>query len=155
MRLTTLFLSALLAWHPQPAQAKPVEPVEAEASMSPPLEDHARALRETLRAAGLVPGPAAALIPEDFAPSTVLNASFGGKAVKLGNLFRVSEVAEAPTLGFDAEVRNKRMHLHLFFLFTFSFSLFFLFFFFFFCRGDGERDMYLHKPYGVFALLKQ
>lgn len=111
MRLTTLFLSALLAWHPQPAQAKPAE--ASEASMSPPLEDHARALRETLRAAGLVPGPAAALIPEDFAPSTVLNVSFGGKAVQLGNLFRVSEVAEAPTLGFDAEVRKKH-HFHLF-----------------------------------------
>ncbi|KAI9903713.1 hypothetical protein N3K66_000242 [Trichothecium roseum] len=100
MRLASLLFSALLAWQPQVAQAKPVE---AEASMSPPLEDHARVLRETLRAAGLVPGPAAALVPEDFAPSTVLNVSFGDKAVELGNLFRVSEVADAPTLGFDAE----------------------------------------------------
>lgn len=143
MRLSaTLLLSALLAWHPQPAQAKPVEPAEpVEASMSPPLEDHARALRETLRAAGLVPGPAAALIPEDFAPSTVLNVSFGGKAVELGNLFRVSEVAEAPTLGFDAEVR-KNIIFH-----SFSFYLHFhsLTFFISFCCGDGERDMYLGR----------
>lgn len=70
-------------------------------------ENHQTRLLSTLKEANLVPGPASSLIPAEFKPTTQLNVSFGSKAVDLGNLFRVSEVKNAPSLSFESEVRSR------------------------------------------------
>lgn len=67
------------------------------------LAAHALALAASLSQAGLVPG-LAPLIPDNFTPSTQLGVAYGNKSVELGNLFRVSEVASAPTISFSKEV---------------------------------------------------
>ncbi|KFA53801.1 hypothetical protein S40293_01732 [Stachybotrys chartarum IBT 40293] len=63
------------------------------------------ALQASLEKAKLVPGSAETLIPKDFQPTTTLKVDFGGKAVELGNLLRVSEVKTAPSVSFAAEVK--------------------------------------------------
>ncbi|KAI1801201.1 PEBP-like protein [Daldinia bambusicola] len=67
------------------------------------LVDHATALRSSLSSANLVPGPASALIPADFAPTTQLTISFGDKAVDLGTFFRAGECKQAPQIAFSPE----------------------------------------------------
>jgi hypothetical protein len=68
-------------------------------------QTHGERLSQTLRDAGLVPGPAAELIPEDFRPRTVLEVSYGSRAVDLGNsLFRVRETKVQPVISFQREV---------------------------------------------------
>ncbi|EGR51414.1 uncharacterized protein TRIREDRAFT_104288 [Trichoderma reesei QM6a] len=67
------------------------------------LDALAEALSASLSSANLVPGPAQALVPPDFKPTTRLSISFDGKDVELGNLFRVSEVKLAPFVSFEAE----------------------------------------------------
>ncbi|OTB17231.1 hypothetical protein K445DRAFT_348696 [Daldinia sp. EC12] len=67
------------------------------------LADHATALKSSLASANLVPGPASALIPADFAPTTRLTVSFGDKAVDLGTFFRSGECKQAPQISFSVE----------------------------------------------------
>lgn len=68
------------------------------------LQTHGERLPQTLGDAKLVPGPAAELIPEGFRPTTRLDVSYGGKAVDLGNLFRVRETKVQPDISFQREV---------------------------------------------------
>lgn len=75
-----------------------------------PLDALASALSTSLSSAHLVPGPAEALIPPAFKPTTRLSISFDGKDVELGNLFRVSEVKLAPFVSFEAEVSPFQPH---------------------------------------------
>jgi hypothetical protein len=74
------------------------------------LDALAEALSASLSSANLVPGPAQALVPPDFKPTTRLSISFDGKDVELGNLFRVSEVKLAPFVSFEAEVSPLSIH---------------------------------------------
>ncbi|KAJ4153840.1 hypothetical protein LMH87_010310 [Akanthomyces muscarius] len=60
-------------------------------------------LTTSLEEAHLVPGAAAALIPASFAPSADLSVSFGDAPVQLGNLLRVSQVQQKPTISFQIE----------------------------------------------------
>ncbi|KAI1464255.1 PEBP-like protein [Daldinia caldariorum] len=71
------------------------------------LADHVAALRSSLSSANLVPGPASALIPADFAPTTPLAVSFGDKAVTLGTFFRAGECKQAPRISFLPEEAEK------------------------------------------------
>jgi len=64
----------------------------------------AQALRKGLAEAGLVPGPAASLVPKDFSPSTQLAIKFGDRLIELGTLFRASECKAAPSVTFAPEV---------------------------------------------------
>lgn len=68
------------------------------------LQTHGERLPQTLGDAKLVPGPAAELIPEGFRPTTKLEVSYDGKAVDLGNLFRVRETKIQPVVQFQREV---------------------------------------------------
>ena len=68
------------------------------------LQTHGERLPQTLSDAKLVPGPAAELIPEGFRPRTKLEVSYGGKALDLGNLFRVRETKVQPVISFQREV---------------------------------------------------
>ncbi|UKZ92894.1 uncharacterized protein TrAFT101_007827 [Trichoderma asperellum] len=68
-----------------------------------PLSSFAQVLTSSLAEAKLVPGSAEALIPRGFEPTTRLGVSFEGRDVELGNLFRVSEVKQAPFVSFEAE----------------------------------------------------
>lgn len=68
------------------------------------LQTHGERLPQTLTDAKLVPGPAAELIPEGFRPTTKIEISYDGKAVDLGNLFRVSETKVQPAISFQREV---------------------------------------------------
>lgn len=68
------------------------------------LQTHGERLPQTLSDAKLVPGPAAELIPEGFRPTTKLEVSYDGKAVDLGNLFRVRETKIQPVIQFQREV---------------------------------------------------
>ena len=68
------------------------------------LQTHGERLPQTLSDAKLVPGPAAELIPEGFRPTTKLEVSYDGKAVDLGNLFRVRETKVQPVISFQREV---------------------------------------------------
>ena len=68
------------------------------------LQTHGERLPQTLSDAKLVPGPAAELIPEGFRPTTKLEISYDGKAVDLGNLFRVRETKVQPNISFQREV---------------------------------------------------
>lgn len=68
------------------------------------LQTHGERLPQTLSDAKLVPGPAAELIPEGFRPTTKLEVSYDGKAVDLGNLFRVRETKIQPSISFQREV---------------------------------------------------
>lgn len=70
------------------------------------LQTHGERLPQTLSDAKLVPGPAAELIPEGFRPTTKLEVSYDGKAVDLGNLFRVRETKIQPVVQFQREVRS-------------------------------------------------
>ena len=80
------------------------------------LDEHARALAASLAKAGLVPGPAEAVIPgSPVTPTTRLRVSFsssssgnsgeekGQKAVELGTFFRAGECGRAPRVSFSAE----------------------------------------------------
>jgi phosphatidylethanolamine-binding protein len=67
------------------------------------LSEHGTALSESLAKAGLVPGSAAGLIPENFKPTTRLQVSFADKAVELGTFLRAGECKVAPSLYFTAE----------------------------------------------------
>lgn len=67
------------------------------------LSDHAQKLTSTLEQAKLVPGSAAALIPEGFKPMIKLEVSFVDKAVDVGNFFRAGECKLAPSISFAAE----------------------------------------------------
>ncbi|KAK7951045.1 uncharacterized protein PG986_006773 [Apiospora aurea] len=74
-------------------------------STEEPLQAHADALRTSLQSAGLVPGPAAALLPAtaDWRPTTQLHVAFGGKDVELGTFFRAGECKSAkPMVRFGA-----------------------------------------------------
>ncbi|KAK8055163.1 hypothetical protein PG993_000390 [Apiospora rasikravindrae] len=56
------------------------------------LQAHVDALRASLKSAGLVPGPVAALLPAaDWRPTTQLRVAFGGKEFELGTFFRAGE----------------------------------------------------------------
>lgn len=68
------------------------------------LQTHGERLPQTLSDAKLVPGPAAELIPEGFRPTTKLEVSYDGKALDLGNLFRVRETKVQPNISFQREV---------------------------------------------------
>ncbi|KAK7191746.1 hypothetical protein DPSP01_008021 [Paraphaeosphaeria sporulosa] len=57
-------------------------------------------LLASLSKAALLPST---VIPETFKPSVELSVSFNQKSVVAGNLFRVSEVKEAPTVAFSPE----------------------------------------------------
>lgn len=70
------------------------------------LQTHGERLPQTLSDAKLVPGPAAELIPEGFRPTTKLEISYDGKAVDLGNLFRVRETKVQPVISFQREVSH-------------------------------------------------
>ncbi len=61
-------------------------------------------LASSLEKANLVPGAAASLIPASFAPTADLSVSFGDAQVQLGNLLRVSQVQQKPTISFQKEV---------------------------------------------------
>ncbi|CAH0050600.1 unnamed protein product [Clonostachys solani] len=67
------------------------------------LEEYAQALASSLEKANLVPGSAASLIPQGFKPTTKLNITYGDRHLDLGNLFRVTEVATAPSVSFPSE----------------------------------------------------
>ncbi|KAI0839088.1 phosphatidylethanolamine-binding protein [Hypoxylon sp. FL0890] len=67
------------------------------------LADHASALTSSLVHANLVPGPAAALVPASFKPTTIVAVSFGDKAVDLGTFFRAGECKQAPQISFPPE----------------------------------------------------
>ncbi|KAI7782611.1 hypothetical protein LA080_013099 [Diaporthe eres] len=67
------------------------------------LQTHGERLPQTLSDAKLVPGPAAELIPEGFRPTTKLEVSYDGKALDLGNLFRVRETKVQPNISFQRE----------------------------------------------------
>ncbi|KAL7924349.1 phosphatidylethanolamine-binding protein [Trichoderma austrokoningii] len=73
------------------------------ATTTPPLSSFAQTLASSLAEAKLVPGPAEALIPREFTPTTRLGVNFDGREVDLGNLFRVREVKLAPFVSFEAE----------------------------------------------------
>ncbi|KAJ2969896.1 hypothetical protein NQ176_g8439 [Zarea fungicola] len=60
-------------------------------------------LTTSLEQAKLVPGSASSLIPAAFAPTASLSVSFGDAAVQLGNMLRVSQVQQKPTIGFQVE----------------------------------------------------
>ncbi|KAJ3543167.1 hypothetical protein NM208_g3721 [Fusarium decemcellulare] len=66
-------------------------------------EDVANALSSSLAKAGLVPGVASTLIPEDFKPTTKLGVSFDAGAVELGNMFRTNNCRLAPSIQFGKE----------------------------------------------------
>jgi hypothetical protein len=59
------------------------------------------ALLAALSKAALLPS---LVIPEIFKPSVELSVSFNEKPVAAGNLFRVSEVKDVPTVSFTPEV---------------------------------------------------
>lgn len=81
------------------------------------LDDHSRALTESLAKANLVPGSAEGLVPAGFKPTTKLAVSFGGaKAVDLGNFFRASECKLAPSISFAAEAGADPSTSYLFLL---------------------------------------
>ncbi|KAI0853324.1 PEBP-like protein [Daldinia vernicosa] len=65
------------------------------------LTTHATNLASSLTHANLVPGPASALIPAAFTPTTQLGISFGNKAVDLGTFFRAGECKQAPRISFS------------------------------------------------------
>lgn len=67
-------------------------------------------LTTSLEEAHLVPGAAAALIPASFAPSADLSVSFGDAPVQLGNLLRVSQVQQKPTISFQIEVCTRTLY---------------------------------------------
>ncbi|KAK0391555.1 hypothetical protein NLU13_1055 [Sarocladium strictum] len=73
--------------------------------MSPNLSDCTLKLQTSLKSSGLVPGPAEALVPQDFTPTTALNVSFDGRAVDCGNLFRAGECKRSPTISFAREAK--------------------------------------------------
>jgi hypothetical protein len=75
------------------------------------LQTHGERLPQTLSDAKLVPGPAAELIPEGFRPRTKLEVSYGGKALDLGNLFRVHETKVQPVISFQREVHTTSLKL--------------------------------------------
>lgn len=64
------------------------------------------ALLASLSKAALLPSP---VIPEAFKPSVELSVSFNEKPVVAGNLFRVSEVKDAPSVSFTPEVRTSQV----------------------------------------------
>jgi hypothetical protein len=72
--------------------------------MTSNLNDYTLELQSSLKACGLVPGPAEAIVPHDFTPTTALNISFDGRIVECGNLFRAGECKRAPTITFAPEV---------------------------------------------------
>lgn len=78
--------------------------IRSDFSSKMPLKEHSKALSASLADAKLVPGVAASLIPEDFKPTTKLDVTFDGTAVKLGNLFRTSQCRLAPSIRFSKEV---------------------------------------------------
>lgn len=61
-------------------------------------------LTTSLEKAKLVPGAAASLIPASFAPTADLAVSFGDAAVQLGNMLRVSQVQQKPSISFQIQV---------------------------------------------------
>ncbi|KAG9249546.1 phosphatidylethanolamine-binding protein [Emericellopsis atlantica] len=69
-------------------------------------QNDAQALRKSLAEAGLVPGPAASLVPEDFSPSTQLAIKFGDRLIELGTFFRASECKAAPSVSFAPEANS-------------------------------------------------
>lgn len=74
-------------------------------------------LATSLEKAMLVPGSAAALIPTSFAPTADLSVSFGADAaVHLGNMLRVSQVQQKPTIGFQLLVHGHVLRPHLDFI---------------------------------------
>ncbi|KAK7924410.1 phosphatidylethanolamine-binding protein [Apiospora marii] len=80
---------------------------------APLLKAHTDALRNSLHSAGLVPGPAASLLPAaDWRPATRLRVAFGEKRVELGTFFRAGECKPAKPVvrfGFAAPAeRNRR-----------------------------------------------
>lgn len=103
----------LLSRHPdsrlQLALAATEEEKKRAMSATTPLSSFAQALTSSLAEARLVPGSAEALIPRGFKPTTRLSVSFEGRDVELGNLFRVSEVKQAPFVSFEAEVSLRVM----------------------------------------------
>ena len=74
-------------------------------------QSEAQALKTSLADAGLVPGAAASLIPEDLSPSTQLTVKFGERLVELGAFFRASECKTEPSLGFTPEVMWTSPHI--------------------------------------------
>lgn len=68
------------------------------------ISEYTLQLQTSLKASGLVPGPAAELIPHDFTPTTALRVSYEGRAVECGNLFRANECKRAPTITFAPDV---------------------------------------------------
>lgn len=82
------------------------------------LDDHSKALAESLARANLTPGPAEGIIPEDFKPTTKLQVSFGGKAVDLGNFFRASECKQPPSISFNAEEADGSANASYLFILT-------------------------------------
>ncbi|KAI1772625.1 PEBP-like protein [Hypoxylon cercidicola] len=71
------------------------------------LADLALALNTSLSDAGLVPGPASALIPEGFQPTTRVAVAFGDKAADLGTFFRARECAGAPRVSVPPELASE------------------------------------------------
>ncbi|KAI0106628.1 PEBP-like protein [Daldinia grandis] len=67
------------------------------------LTTHTTNMASSLAHANLVPGPASALIPAAFAPTTHLGISFGDKAADLGTFFRAGECKQAPRISFSPE----------------------------------------------------
>lgn len=82
------------------------------------LDDHSKALAESLARANLTLGPAEGIIPEDFKPTTKLQVSFGGKAVDLGNFFRASECKQPPSISFNAEEADGSANASYLFILT-------------------------------------
>jgi hypothetical protein len=67
----------------------------------------ASALLASLSKAALLPSP---VIPSTFKPIVQLSVSFNEKPVAAGNLFRVSEVKDAPSISITPEVRPRLLH---------------------------------------------
>ena len=65
----------------------------------------AETLLSSLKKASLIATGNPSVIPDDFKPTTDLKVSFGSKAVSHGNLLRVSDVKNVPTVSFNAEVQ--------------------------------------------------